>query len=1164
MSSLEIAQMNGAYQSMGPRFSGERMMGGAMNAMAAIGGPAASLGGMAAGIDPMSMAMRGFGAGGLAGGVAAGLGSAGAGMVASYGMGQMFTGAQQQQALNGAMRGSFGFKNQFGGTGFTGSDTSQIGGTMRQMAMQQGQSGEMVGFEELGRLASNMGRMGMAQGVRDAKDFSDKFRQMISTVKEIATAMGSSLEEAQKMMVGMRGAGIFKNGDATKFAGMIKAGASAGGLATTELTSAMSIGSQVSRSMGGRGIAGAKAGLDTLTNIGVAQQMGFISEESIYNATGLTGAEGRQALMAQQLSTAASFIKTNKGRYAMAAMAGKNGTLDNSDVEAFMYGGQSVEDTRKRANQNLSGVGRANFIRNEGRLRGEVLGKFGGLAPAVMMRGWMQGKGIDLDSMGDREMLFFQRQTGMGRDEADNMVQMMRNLPQLMRQRNISAQDDDFSKRMNLRQQHTGIEGIRHKLEAAKSQVQNNLQQVGADFYSEGANVIERYINKLTGTYVQEYNTKVTEAFAASKLGGAEGKQALRTTFGVGGGRSLIGLPSSSGAGMSSSQFAKEFGRVDAHNFESAGYGLGDNVTRAGAQSMLRTGSSVSSAMSGPGSDVQTSSHLAAALRAGYSGVNGLGLDRLKNVEAMINDVAKSSPGAAGIAKQLAGASPEEKARIIAGVNRSIGRADEGKMYAVPDMMGVYGTNKYNTITDERRAIGDAMITSRGRDAAATGWNSTGAKVGAGVLAAGAGLMAGLFSGGVAGVVVGASAYSGIRRFQEGMGNAQLAESAGAFLQGKTGSDLISRLATGDSSASTEIDKQLAGLEQKRGLDGGKLSSTDAGAMESLRAMRAATELLKLGPNPSQAKLDALAKRQGYDSADQMRGAASAIGNQVQSQWAKNTRQLADSEGKAATGRLDSVSRSGLVSRGKDGSYSLQTGALDKLGITGTAAHAYLGAMTGADSEAANMLGADVTSVGQRISNSQGQVTASRSALAGMSVADKRALAGKLSGVEGAEGWREDLLASGDMQSRLQNASRRVGGGLGGIASIMGSSMGTKDIQALIKRGASADEIARALGNSAGVGADQLKSGSAFLSDLSSAVGKVQHGDSGGAAEKLRAVMGGSTMDTVRKAKSEANADPMQKDMRDSLQAIQRSIVVSNNSLASIVGNTAKDVEKDK
>ena len=68
----------------------------------------------------------------------------------------------------------------------------------------------MASFEELGQLASNMGRMGMAEGVRSVKDFNEKFRQMVQTVKTVAAQLGTSLEEAQKMMVSLKGSGVFQ------------------------------------------------------------------------------------------------------------------------------------------------------------------------------------------------------------------------------------------------------------------------------------------------------------------------------------------------------------------------------------------------------------------------------------------------------------------------------------------------------------------------------------------------------------------------------------------------------------------------------------------------------------------------------------------------------------------------------------------------------------------------------------------------------------------------------------------------------------------------------------------------------------------------------------------------------------------------------------------
>lgn len=186
----------------GSPYSGERMAGSFVNTASSIASPLA-MGGMAlAGLDPFSMAMKGgaagFAAGGLGGAAVGALGGAAAVgvplMAAGYAGGQFMQGAQQHQQLGANLRSSFGFRNQFGGTGFTGGEVGQIGSAMRDMTTQLGPGGEQVSFDELGRLASNMGRMGMAQGVRNAKEFTDKFKQMVTSLKEIASEFGTSLE----------------------------------------------------------------------------------------------------------------------------------------------------------------------------------------------------------------------------------------------------------------------------------------------------------------------------------------------------------------------------------------------------------------------------------------------------------------------------------------------------------------------------------------------------------------------------------------------------------------------------------------------------------------------------------------------------------------------------------------------------------------------------------------------------------------------------------------------------------------------------------------------------------------------------------------------------------------------------------------------------------
>jgi hypothetical protein len=172
------------------------------------------------GLDPLSLGLRaGMGAWGSGAGVwgagMAGMGVAGAAAgglaLAGYAGNQIMAGAQQQQQLNTALRGSFNFMNPMTGQqGFSSGQMGQIGGMMRHMTHEFGPAGEVTSMSELTKLASNMGSMGMGNGVRDVQEFNRKFREMVQTAKTMATELGTSLQEAQQMMASMKGSGIFK------------------------------------------------------------------------------------------------------------------------------------------------------------------------------------------------------------------------------------------------------------------------------------------------------------------------------------------------------------------------------------------------------------------------------------------------------------------------------------------------------------------------------------------------------------------------------------------------------------------------------------------------------------------------------------------------------------------------------------------------------------------------------------------------------------------------------------------------------------------------------------------------------------------------------------------------------------------------------------------
>jgi hypothetical protein len=385
LSSSEIAAMNGAWQQSAMQQQqygsqigqgagiygggyqsgarGDALMASGLNRASAIGAPIASaafgmMGGspMMAGIAGAGSALwGGAGIGGAA--MAGGMASLGAipmmiaGGAAAYVGSQMMAGAGQQQDLNNTLRSSYNFRNSQGGSGFNRGEMGSIGSMIRDMSGQFGPGGEITGFHELTQLAGRMNSMGLAQGVKDVKDFSAKFKEMVTSLKHMATDLGTTLDGAMEFAAAAKQSGIFGAKNAANYASAARQTAVAGGLAISEVTAAGSIGSQIVRSVGGLGRQGANAGMKTIGQIGSAVQMGILTEEDIYNATGLTGAEGRQAYSTSMMQKTASFLQSGKGRRMIASMAGKDGTLDENSVQEFLSGGMSISETKRLDNR---------------------------------------------------------------------------------------------------------------------------------------------------------------------------------------------------------------------------------------------------------------------------------------------------------------------------------------------------------------------------------------------------------------------------------------------------------------------------------------------------------------------------------------------------------------------------------------------------------------------------------------------------------------------------------------------------------------------------------------------------------------------------------------------------------------------------------------------
>jgi hypothetical protein len=1055
----------------------DSIVGTGMNRAAAIGGPMAALGLGVIGRDPFSMAFNWgkagarFGAGGaIAGGLAgAGIATGGA-MAMGYAANQFFTGAQQQQQLGQMMSSSFRFANAYGGQGFGRGGTGEIGGMLRGMTTEQGPMGQMAGFEELGRLASNMGRMGMAQGVRDAKEFGDKFREMVKTVKNIAESMGTSLEEAQKMMGAMRSSGVFGQNQAASFAARIRQGAVAGGMATSELTGMMGVGSQISRMVGGRGRAGAAGGLETLTNIGVAQQMGLISEEDIYNTTGLTGAEGRRAMATRQMEQSAKFLQGSLGRRFLASVAGKDGNLDAASVAKIMSGDVGTDDTINMYNKNLNRIGRANFIRNEGKLRGAALEQFGGILPMLQMKQWLDKRGgIDVNENNDRAMIFMQRQLGMGNDESEMMLRQVRELPNILRQRKTSSEDDSYMNRIRERNSHTGLEGLKHKFDKAKAEVNATLQQVGADFYQSMTSEVDGFINRLTNTYVKETRRDVAGAFRTMMGGGAMGDTAAQQTFGIG--NTFRSSNANMGLLRGGNSVMQTFAEGDAERFSKAGFGYSGSAD--GLMRHLGKVSQVIGASLSGGRGIQdfTEVQMAGAagsdaLRKALMGDMGAtkGMDRL----AAFGSFLSGQAGMEGLAKRFDKASDVERAQIMAAYSGKGGAdVDQTGAFQDPSFRGNYGTTGMRTLGEGASSIG-AAFGFKGRRSLA----------------------------------------SGVRGGDTDVGK---------YLLSEGGRNLVDRMMSDNekvrNDARIQVEKEIGALRGKE-----DLTKEETARMRGLRGMLVSQKLTEMevgGATPEQIKAEAgrLAKEHGISEVEVTSQASTIAG------LAERNKEIARGEagdrfGTRARENLVGLANASTGLLGKDGAISASR--VSKVAGS-TAGEAFLKTMV-EQQQIMGQMGPGADNQGL-MTQAQGAAARMNQNLGSMTVAEQRRLAEGLSMVSGAEdeASRVGLVAS------LSGTLEKGGKGLSGAASMLGVNMSKEELAKLMGAGGAAG-AAKAIASKIGDGS--LAKNADFLKDLESTLGSVSSGKFGEAGQKMSELLGNETVSKARVAASQ-EADPV-------------------------------------
>lgn len=337
-------------------------------------------GGGAAGLALGGAATLGVGA--LAGGAIAGLG---------YGAKSFAGGVGQQQAL-GQQLGGMHFANNMSasGRGFSFGGLHDIGKMMREFDA----SDAFTTMKDLNQLMDKFNQQGMAQGVQNAKQFAKKFTDYADAVKDMATTLGTTMNEAAETFGQMRGAGFYSARDVMGNTYQMST-ARGRGMDNDTYLNMQAGGAATTRGLQMSGRAGAKLAANFAGMLGTAALgrdeggLGIYDQEYLMDITGAEDLSGATSMLSQQVTgSIANFLRNTAGGNAFAASLGTvedgrfTGKIDKNKLASLDGSGTRLTDLgrqggrKMRGNKNLM----ASFEANKHRMASEIMESDEGLA----------------------------------------------------------------------------------------------------------------------------------------------------------------------------------------------------------------------------------------------------------------------------------------------------------------------------------------------------------------------------------------------------------------------------------------------------------------------------------------------------------------------------------------------------------------------------------------------------------------------------------------------------------------------------------------------------------------------------------------------------------------------------------------------------------------
>jgi hypothetical protein len=471
--------------------------------------------------DPIGAGMTGFR---LAGGGALGLGAgalaAGAVaapmMFAQHAIGSMVTGAQEQAGVNQAL-GSMNFINPMSrtGRGFSRQDAMAIGSMVREM---QSIPEMMTSMSELTRIMDRMGQSGMMQGVRDAGDFHKKFKETVHTLRDISKMMGSTMEEAMQAFQESKQAGFYSPQAIKQNIMQRQIVGGLTGMNQQQISAMQMQGSELSHQLGGSRVGGARSVTRIAGELGMANQMGLLSNEQIMEMTGQEGAAGIQALAGSFNEVGQRMGRSSLGT-AMTLALGEvkngrfTGNMDEDLVRRVRAGEIGKSELLKLAHQKVAGrTAKISFAAHRQRLTTEMVNQVGAQGISMELGSILGERGFDNP---DALNLVMQRY-GVGEEQANQVISMMKKMPEI--QRGMVGANKAEVRRMAeqaFMRENASWEGIKHKI---GKKFENTFTEPFKKFGAELSNSIGEAVEDFTDEFFGRYRTKVTDMASNTAL----------------------------------------------------------------------------------------------------------------------------------------------------------------------------------------------------------------------------------------------------------------------------------------------------------------------------------------------------------------------------------------------------------------------------------------------------------------------------------------------------------------------------------------------------------------------------------------------------------------------------------------------------------------------